>query len=168
MARRKPTRLRKAQPSAKGGAAGRKPPPVTLAAAPVWDMGAMGPANRYGLVEEERGELDPRTGKVTNPNGVKGVRRVDMLEVWHKQGRISTAGYNAAVALFKAFEATAKAPGWPDNDRVQSSPKPDHAVTIQIDRLSAFHAIARLVHADDRAIIGECVLDKGTPARIRG
>ena len=64
---------------------------VTLAPNP-WDMGADGPANRIGLIEEAATEIDPETGKETpNPNNVKRARRVDMLEVWHRRGWITTA-----------------------------------------------------------------------------
>lgn len=90
-----------------------------------------------------------------------------MLEVWHRRGWITTAGFNAAEKLRDAFEATQRAPGWPDNDRVQSSPKPDHAVTIQIDRLSKYHVIARLILAADMQIIAACVLDRHGPERVR-
>lgn len=149
--------------SARGGHGNRKAGRITL---PEWDMGATGPANRVGLVVEDAADLDRETGKVINPNGVKRARRVDMLEVWHKRGVISTAGFNAAEKLRDAFEATERAPGWPDNDRVQSSPKPDHAVAIQIDRLSRYHDIARHVGQADRAIMDACVLSRGTPATI--
>lgn len=140
---------------------------VTTTIAP-WDMGATGPANRAGLEREDATELDPKTGKpIPNPNRVSRMRRVDMLEVWHRKGVITTAGYNAAVSLRNAFEATQKAPGWPDNDRVQSSPKPDHAVAIMIDRVSAYHAINKLVHPGDAAIVDMCVIQDSSPAYIR-
>lgn len=144
----------------------RQATPVSLAPSP-WDMGASGQANRLGLVVEEAMDADPATGKIVNPNGVKRARRVDMLEVWHKKGVISTRGFNAAERLRDAFEATERAPGWPDNDRVQSSPKPDHAVTIQIDRLSRYHSVSRCVASDDREIIDACVLHRGTPGSLR-
>jgi hypothetical protein len=147
--------------SAKAGHAGNKKP-VTLAQ---WDFGAKGQANQIGLVVEDAAEITP-AGKAANPNGVKRARRVDMLELWHRRGEITTAGYNAAEKLRDAFEATERAPGWPDNDRVQSSPKPDHAVTIQIDRLSKYHAIARHIHRDDRELISHCVLSRGTPCGL--
>lgn len=143
-----------------------KSPPVTLMPT-TWDAGATGPANRLGLVTEERGEVDAATGKRSNPNGIKGARRVDMLEVWHRKGVITTEGYNAAERLRAAFEGTQQSPGWPDNDRVQSSPKPDHSVTIQIDQISRYHEIARHVATDDQPIISRCVLDAGTPASLR-
>lgn len=148
----------------RGGAKGRNAAPVSAVTVTQWDHGATGPANRIGLVTEPAIDADPVTGQVANPNGIKRARRVDMLEIWHKQGAITTEGFNAAEKLRDAFEATQRAPGWPDNDRVQSSPKPDHAVTIQIDRISAFNAINRHVVADDRSIISACVLHRHTPA----
>jgi len=142
----------------------RKPKsPVTLQAT-TWDQGAAGQANRINLVTEERGEIDTITGKTINPNGVKGVRRVDMLEFWHKRGTITTPGYNAATDLRDAYEGTQRAPGWPESERVQSSPKPDHAVTIQIDRLSRFHQFSKHIAPTDRAMINACVLEARTPA----
>lgn len=142
--------------------------PVSLAETP-WDHGATGKANRIGLVVEERGEKDAKTGKTINPNGVTGARRVDLLEFWHKRGSISTEGYNAAEMLRNAFEATQRGkPALPDNDRVQSSPKPDHAVDIQIDRISRFEGLMRHVRITDRAIVTACVLDGQHPGRIVG
>lgn len=138
---------------------------VTTRPAP-WDYGATGPANRIGLVVEDAPDTDD-SGREVNPNGRKRARRVDMLEVWHRKGMISTAGFNIAEKLRDAFEATQRTPGWPDNDRVQSSPKPDHAVTIQIDRIAAYERIMRHVSRFDRPIISACVLDRQTPAAIR-
>lgn len=129
-----------------------------------WDMGAQGQANRIGLVEEAATEFDPKTGKPeANPNGIKRMRRVDMLERYHRLGLISTKGWNAAEKLRDAFEATMKGPGWPDNDRVQSSPKPDHAITIMVDRISRFHAINRLVPSEDVPVIDACVFHMNAP-----
>lgn len=138
---------------------------VTVAAMPSeWDQGATGRANRIGLVQEDAAGIDPITGKKEpNPNGVKRMRRVDMLERYHRMGLISTRAWNAAEKLRDAFEATMKSPGWPDNDRVQSSPKPDHAVTIMVDRISRFHAINRLVPLEDAPIIDACVFHMNAP-----
>jgi hypothetical protein len=155
----------------RGGAKGHKVAPasaVTVSAMPTqWDRGATGPANRVGLIEEDAAEIDPTTGKASNPNGVKRARRVDMLEVWHRKGEITTAGFNAAEKLRDAFENTQRAPGWPETERVQSSPKPDHAVTIQIDRMSNYHRFAILVAAEDWPIINACVLNRQLPSEVR-
>lgn len=65
---------------------------VTTTIAP-WDMGATGPANRAGLEQEAATELDPETGKETpNPNRVKRMRRVDMLEVCAGRATINLDG----------------------------------------------------------------------------
>lgn len=142
----------------------RKKQPHSPAMPTTWDQGAMGHANRLGLVEEAAVSIDATTGKPEpNPNGVKRMRRVDMLERYHRLGIISTRGWNAAEALRDAFEATMKTPGWPDNDRVQSSPKPDQAVEIMVDRISRFHSINRLVPPEDVPIIDACVFHMNAP-----
>lgn len=141
---------------------------VTVAEAPKfgsqWDHGAIGRANRIGLEIEDAAGYDPETGRAANPNGVKRMRRVDMIEIWRREGVISTAGYNAAEKLRDAWEATQQSPGWPDNDRVQSSARPDVAVTVQIDRLSVYDRLARHIPAADMPIITACVLQPYTPA----
>lgn len=147
---------------------------VTLPQCP-WDMGADGPANREGLHQEEATDVTP-DGETPNPNRVTRMRRKGLLEEWHgnyvkgARGKtgvplvwITTRQYNAATALRDAWEATGKSPGWPDNDRVQSSPKPDHAVTIQIDRLSKYHRIAKHVPRGDQAILAHCVISGQAP-----
>lgn len=141
--------------------------PVTLPINP-WDEGAAGRANRIGLVQEDATDLDPETGKPTpNPNGVKRMRRVDMLEVWHRKGVISTAGYNAGEKLRDAFDKTQMGASINmASDRVDSSPKPDHAVTIQIDRISRFAALNKLVAPEDRAVIDTCIIGGHSPAYV--
>lgn len=144
--------------------------PVTVPACP-WDFGATGPANQHGLQIEDAATIDPDTGQSHNPNGVKRMRRVDMLEFWHRHGTITTAGYNAACTLRNAFEQTQRGPGTSfEQDRVDSSPKPDHAVTIAIDRISKFHRVNRYLDSADTPLVHHCVIGGGTPAtwRIRG
>ena len=147
----------------------RKRKPVSMPSQPTqWDMGATGQANRRGLEQEDVMDVDPTTGKASNPNGVKRMRRVDMLERWHRKGQISAAGYTAACALRDAFEAIGRTPSVDQTQvRVDSSPKPDHAIVIKIDRVSRFRAINRHVAAQDRAIIDACILSGGTPASLR-
>jgi hypothetical protein len=68
-----------------------------------WDEGASGQANRLRLVEESAIEVDPRTGKRSNPNGVRRVRRKSWVEVYHNQGNITLDQMEAARRLYEAF-----------------------------------------------------------------
>ena len=168
MARGKAKKLAKQRRQSLAGVMARRKVGVTLAETP-WDHGATGPANRRGLIIEQRGDIDPDTGETINPNGITGARRIDLLHYWLKRGSISTAGYNAAVMLKDAFDDTMRSkPSLPDNDRVQSSPKPDHAVAIQIDRISRYQKLARYVAAEDKSLISACVLDGQHPSRVYG
>lgn len=168
MAKTKSRKLARQRKQSLAGVMARRKGRVTMPESP-WDHGATGPANRRGLIIEQRGDIDPDTGETINPNGITGARRIDLLQYWHKRGSISTGGYNAAVMLRDAFEATMRSkPCLPDNDRVQSSPKPDHAVTIQIDRISRYEKLARHVHPQDKTLISACVLDGQHPSRIYG
>ena len=168
MSRAKSRKLTKQRKQSLAGVMARRKGPVSLPESP-WDHGATGQANRRGLVIEQRGDIDPDTGETINPNGITGARRIDLLQYWHKRGTISTAGYNAASRLKDAFDDTLRSkPSLPDNDRVQSSPKPDHAVTIQIERISRYEKLARHIAPDDRQIISACVLDGQHPSRIYG
>lgn len=133
----------------------------SIAASP-WDHGATGPANRHGLVIEERGEVDPKTGRRQNPNGVTGARRVDMLEVYHRRGWISDAGYDAAVRLRNAWLRTEMGRGqvW-SFDRVDGGGSVRETVEVQIDRISALVRLSDAISDGDRRII-ECVAFDGT------
>ena len=128
-----------------------------------WDHGATGAANRIGLVIEERGEVDPKTGRIINPNRVTGARRYDMLKIYAKRGWITDRGLTAGEAIRSAWLGTEKARGtdW-TRERVDSSPKPDAAIAIQIDRMSALLRISKLVPPEDQAII-DCVCCHGAP-----
>lgn len=167
--------MTKRKRKAKGRAAEPKDR-VSLTMPTGWDLGAAGPANRTGLILEERGELDPETGKTINPNGVKGARRIDNLEIWHnsflsgKRNRawITTEQYNTAVLIRAACENTERAPGTDySRPRVDSSPKPDHAVTIQIDRISAMHRVMARICREDEPLILHCVRDGHSPSTYR-
>lgn len=168
MAKGKSRKLTRQRRQSLAGVMARRSGRATVPDTP-WDHGATGPANRRGLVVEQRGDIDPDTGETINPNGITGARRIDLLQYWHKRGTISTAGYNAAVHLKDAFDDTFRSkPSLPENDRVQSSPKPDHAVTIQIERISRYEKLARHIASKDKAIISACVLDGHHPSRVYG
>ncbi|MBI6628338.1 hypothetical protein [Pontibaca salina] len=137
-----------------------KPRGKVSLAQPRWDHGASGPANRIGLVAEDRGPRDVKTGKVINPNGVKGVRRVDMLEIYHSRGWISDRGYTAGERLRDAWAATQKSKGmdW-SAERVDSTPRPDAMIDIQVERVSRLTRVTRCIQRGDEdilwAVVGE-------------
>ena len=119
-----------------------------------WDHGADGPANRIGLVVEERGELDPATGKMVNPNRVTGARRLTWLERYAAKGWISPEGLSAGLRLHLAWQRISIGTSAPWlRERVDATPRPDHAVTVQIDRREAYHRIWRTVPAEDRRVL---------------
>ena len=135
---------------------------VTTKPAP-WDHGAMGQANRVNLVVEERADIDPETGKKINPNGITGARRKDMLEVYADRGWISQRAYGAGELLRVSWLRTdiGRCAPWL-RERVDSSPKPDAAVAIQIDRIAALLRVSSLIPAEDRIIL-DCVCGRGDP-----
>ena len=135
---------------------------VSVAQTP-WDHGATGQANRIGLVIEERADIDPETGKKINPNGITGARRKDMLEVYADRGWISQRAYGAGELLRVSWLRTdiGRCAPWL-RERVDSSPKPDAAVAIQIDRISALLRVSSLIPAEDRGIL-DCVCGRGDP-----
>lgn len=112
-------------------------PPTT------WDAGPNTAAQKAGKVVEDVTETDPTTGKRVNPNGVKRARRIDMIESYHKRGRVTDRQMRAALKLREAYEATLRGPAAIKEIQVDSSPKPDQHVAITIDRMSKFIAISR-------------------------
>ncbi|WP_273688440.1 hypothetical protein [Ketogulonicigenium vulgare] len=122
-----------------------------------WDFGATGPANQQGLVKERLADIDG-TGTI------KRARRVDMLEVWHKRGWLSAEAWDMAKKLRDAFEGTQRTLGADyERPRVDSSPKPDCAVDIQIDRLSRYRAMTSHVADGDRDLVIHCVINGKAP-----
>lgn len=146
---------RKAKPRLKTGTRDlAKPKGAVSLSSPKWDQGATGQANRQDLVTEERGDRDPDTGKVINPNGVKGVRRVDMLETYHQRGVISDRGYTAGEALRDAWAGTQRSRGTDYSAPiVDSTSKPDAHIGIQIDRVSRYLDVSKRIAPQDKAIL---------------
>lgn len=132
-----------------------------------WDMGPRTALQDAGKVIEGRGEINPETGEMVNPNGVMGARRVDLVEIYGKRGWLEPRHVTAAKALRMAWEGTMKSPDAIKAIQVDSSPKPDHAVAMQIDRISKFSKVMGLVPKRHREIIDMTVLRGGSPAQLR-
>jgi len=76
---------------------------VTLPDMP-WDSGADGPANREHLHREDAVEADPETGKQSNPNKVTRMRRVQPIDAYLRQGRLTLRQVAIARELRDAAE----------------------------------------------------------------
>lgn len=135
----------------------RKPKPVTLAECP-WDTGPNTAAQRAGKVLEDATYTNEDTGEKVNPNNVRRARRIDVAESLRNRGKISDGGFKAASKLREVWEGTMRRPPAIKAVQVDSSPKPDQAIAMQIDRQSRFHAVARLVPQDDWPLIEHVVL----------
>ena len=142
----------------------RKRPRKSKAVAPLptmpnWDMGASGPANQDGLVEQERGALDIPTGKIINPNAVWGRVRVPWVTRYAKQGKISQEHLAAALLLYAAFA------GHPDKDplarigdRVDGGGRSDPNVR-RVDQRREYHLMWAKVPRSSRPTVEHVVLN---------
>ena len=134
--------------------AGKKPwePPTE------WDHGPNTQAARAMTVVEDAGEIDPKTGKRVNPNGVKRLRRICVTEWYYRRGHLTRRQADAANKLLSAWEQTLRGPPAIKEINVDSSPKPDANVAIQIDRISGFHNIMRKAPSKYAAYIDHVVI----------
>jgi len=81
----------------------RHKPGVTLPDMP-WDSGADGPANREHLHREDAVEADPETVQRSNPNRITRMRRVQPIDAYLKQGRLTLSQVAIARELRDAAE----------------------------------------------------------------
>lgn len=151
--------MAKRKRTAKGRAA---EPRAAVSLAETGDLGTMGAAIRSRVVVET--VKDTEAGRGT----IRRARVVDMIDHWLKARVINTAQWNTAVVLRAAWERTQQAPGTDyARPRVDSSPKPDHAVAIQIDRVSKLNAAWGRVDWKDRELLHHCVVLGLIPATLR-
>lgn len=140
----------------------RKPRKVSAAPITLYtpgDRGASGPANRERLIEEERGDLDPDTGKVINPNRYRGCRRQPWVERYAKQGKLTKDQLAAAIRLFAAYE------GFPARDplaalagAVDRSAWVDDPLAVKVDQRRWFYQMWAAVPVSSRPIVEHVVL----------
>jgi hypothetical protein len=140
--------------------------PATLAVAP-WDLGATGPANRAGMVEEERPHIDLATGRKINPNGIRGRRRRPWVETYFSQGKIDAGQYATAIRLHAAYH------GHPERDPIAAIGEPrstggtDPQVAA-LDRRREFYLMWARVPRSSRPVIEHCVLWDGPVRSMSG
>jgi hypothetical protein len=134
------------------------PAKITLAPAP-WDQGADGPANREGLIDQERGETDLATGKVINPNKVFGKVRMPLFRRYAKQGRITADHAETAHRIYAAYAGHPnRDPLAAITDRVDGGGTEDPNVTL-MDTRRAFYAIWGRIPPRYRPVVEHVVLN---------
>jgi hypothetical protein len=150
------------------GAKNRPAGKVSLAAMPDhWDMGAKGPANRVNLVQEPVTWTNEK-GEQVNPNNVKRMRRVDMLQKYARDEVITNRQLIAGATLRDAWSKTELGQGRDYSDPVvDSSPKPDQAIDIRIDRMSAYLSVSKLVPPEDKEILQAVACEGRAIAHLR-
>lgn len=134
------------------------------------DMGPDTQLQRAGTVlEPVTFIMDDGTVK-ESPNGIKRLRRIDLVESYHRRDRnplLNARQYKAATAIRVAYEATMKSAPAIKKVQVDSTPKPDAHVAIMIDRVSNFARIMKHVPADSKAVVDAVVLENQSIGWLR-
>lgn len=120
---------------------------------PTWDFGTGTTAQRQDLLIEDAGEIDPKTGRRVNPNGVKRARRMWPAERYRRRGWLTERQYRALELLMLAWERTGRTQSAYGRIKVDQTPNPTAAIAVQIDRRSDYHRIARWVAGPYRAYV---------------
>lgn len=138
----------------------KKKKPHTPAIPTEWDRGADGPAARARpQLVEGRGELNPKTGKVENPNNVRGVRYLTVAGLYHARGLISARQLRAADALRQAWEQKDRSPPAIQEAKVDHSPKPDDRTAMVVDRAMKYVRMSKHVPEKYAAFINHVARD---------
>ncbi|ODM42838.1 MULTISPECIES: hypothetical protein [Cereibacter] len=141
---------------------------VTLAKAP-WDLGPLTPAQIAGKRIEEVTEIDEKTGKRVNPNGVMRTRRETWIGRYHRQGKLSDEQANIAAELFEASAGNPARDPLAALVRVDASGERDREAE-RVDRRRKFFAMWEEVPAFARPVIQHVVLDdrslRSMPGRV--
>ena len=152
-----PKRLTKTQKLALANAGKVSKRPVTLAQPTEWDMGPRTwQQDRLKVVEPVMEWDDKAQKEVPNPNGVKRARRIDLVEYYGRKGRLDARQVDAAKRLATAWEATQRSPEAIKKVQVDVTPDPGAIAAMQVDRISKFHAVRRLIPEHDWPVL-ECV-----------
>lgn len=132
-----------------------------------WDRGPNTKAQRAGKVVEDAEYFDEMTGEKVNPNGVKRLRKIDLVEHYARKGIIDRRQMLAGIHLRNAFEGTQRTAPAIKKVQVDSTPKPDQHVEIMIDRLSRFADVFNGLCTDHREILDCVVLNNCHPAWLK-
>ncbi|RHZ91099.1 hypothetical protein D1122_21630 [Cereibacter sphaeroides] len=155
------------------GAKGRKAMKaklVSLKLAP-WDLGPLTPAQIAGKRIEEVAEIDPKTGKKSNPNRVIRTRRETWVDRYHRQGKLSVEQANIAAELFEASS------GMLSRDPLAAMVKVDTSGTYdpeaeRLDRRRKFFRMWEEIPSFAQPVVKHVVLDdqslRSMPGRLNG
>lgn len=132
-----------------------------------WDRGPNTQAQRAGKVVEDAEYFDEETGEKVNPNGVKRLRKIDLVEHYARKGVIDRRQMLAGITLRSAFEGTQRTAPAIKKVQVDSTPKPDQHVEIMIDRLSRFADVFNGLNGKYREILDCVVLNNCHPAWLK-
>ena len=146
----------------------KKRKPHNPSAPTQWDMGTGTRAATHLTVIEEAAEINPKTGKKHNPNGVKRRRRISWVEHYGRKGHLTREQVNAGLRLQEAFERTQRRPPALKKVQVDSSPKPDANIAIQCDRMDKYHRIARHIPTRYRPFIDHVVIHNRPIRAMKG
>ena len=134
-------------------------PSVTVPATP-WDQGADGPANRDGLIDQERGEIDLATGKVINPNRVFGKKRMDAWQRYEIQGRLTRSHVAAAERLYESWLGiSSKDPLAAMAEKVNGTSGSDPNV-IAFDQKREFHRLKAVIPPECWTVVEMTILQQ--------
>lgn len=110
--------------------------------------------------------LEPVEG--SNPNNFARRRRVMIIDTMLKRGSLTTRQWQAATELQIAWLAVERlSSGQPLKERVQSSPKPDAAVDIQVAAMSRHLRARKPLTAEERALV-DCICYRNLGAIFSG
>lgn len=130
------------------------------ASADKWDQGAEGIANQDGLILEERGHLDHETGKLVNPNNVRGMRRETWIDRYLRKEKLTVGQAMAARWLRDASE------GRGNQDPLASLSGPvdggaylDDPMAAAMDRRRLFLQVWRQLPMASRPVIQRVVIE---------
>lgn len=120
------------------------------------------------IVTEGRGDIDPNTGEESNPNSVKGKRKINQLEKYRRSGVITLKQMDAGNALLDAWERTQRSAPAIKEINVDTSPKPDANAAIMIDRISKLKQISQTVTMAVRPVVEHVVIKNMSMSNLPG
>lgn len=141
-----------------------KPVPASLA-----DMGASSKAQWADCIVEPAVDIDPETGKeAKNPNGSQRRRRLSRIDDMHRRKQLDNRQWQAAQHLQDAWESTLRTPEKIKRVQVDTSPKPDAQIAIQVDRMTRLVAVSRYIPQHAKQVVWWVVCDNRSVASMPG